>query len=77
VNELVLYSTHACHLCELAQTLLRSMPELRRRPCAVVDIAEDESLVARYGARIPVLALADRELDWPFNADDVLDLIAG
>ena len=50
------------------------MPELVRHPVAVVDIADDEALLARYGTRIPVLACRGREIGWPFNADDVLEL---
>ena len=43
----------------------------------VVDIATDEALVARYGTTIPVLAVASGdELGWPFNADDLLRLLA-
>lgn len=76
MNDLILYSTSACHLCESAVRLLGSMPELRRRPWRVVDIADDEALLERYGKRIPVLACCERERDWPFNADDVVDLMA-
>ena len=72
--ELTLYSTSGCHLCESASRLLASMPELVRHPVAVVDIADDEALLARYGTRIPVLACRGREIGWPFNADDVLEL---
>jgi hypothetical protein len=75
VSELVLYSTDGCHLCESAMRLLASMPELVRRPWSVVDIADDDTLLERYGTRIPVLAFQGRELGWPFNADDVLALI--
>ncbi len=48
------------------------MPELAGTQLKVVDVAEDESLQARYGQRLPVLSLAGRgvplELDWPFDA---------
>jgi len=76
MNEsLLLYSTSACLLCERAETLLRSMPELARVTVDVVDIAADDELTRRYGTMIPVLALRDRELAWPFNADDVVELL--
>ncbi len=73
-KSLILYSTDGCHLCENAERLLRSMPELRRMTLDVVDIADDEALFARYGTTIPVLAASGAELAWPFNADDVLQL---
>lgn len=75
IKSLTLYSTDGCHLCENAQRLLRSMPELRRVTLDVVDIVDDETLFARYGTTIPVLSTAAKELAWPFNADDVLQLL--
>lgn len=77
IKSLILYSTEGCHLCESAERLLRSMPELRRTTLDVVDIADDATLFARYGTSIPVVAsAAGAELAWPFNADDVLRLVS-
>ena len=77
IKSLILYSTKGCHLCEIAERLLRSMPELRRTTVDVVDIVDDDALVSRYGTTIPVLATeAGAELAWPFNADDVLRLVS-
>lgn len=76
IKSLILYSTEGCHLCESAERLLRSMPELRRTAVDVVDIVDDDALLSRYGATIPVIATdAGAELAWPFNADDVLRLV--
>ncbi len=72
---LTLYSTAACELCERAEGLLRSMPELMQCTVRVVDIADDAALYERYGTRIPVLSVSDSEIDWPFNADDVIALL--
>ena len=77
IKSLILYSTEGCHLCENAERLLRSMPELRRTTVDVVDIVDDDALVSRYGTTIPVLATeAGAELAWPFNVDDVLRLVS-
>ena len=77
IKSLILYSTEGCHLCESAERLLRSMPELRRTTVDVVDIVNDATLFARYGASIPVVATErGAELAWPFNADDVLRLVS-
>ena len=74
-KSLILYSTGGCHLCERAEALLRSMPELRNVPVEVVDIANDPALFERYAQSIPVLAARSGDtLAWPFNADDVLEL---
>lgn len=69
MSELLLYSTSACHLCELAEDML---DEARRQGLRfryrVVDIVEDEGLLERYGVRIPVLRREDgEELGWPFD----------
>jgi hypothetical protein len=77
IKSLILYSTEGCHLCEGAERLLRSMPELRRTTVDVVDIVNDDALFSRYGTTIPVVATeAGAELAWPFNADDVMRLVS-
>jgi len=42
-----------------------------------VDIADDGSLLERYGARIPVLRRTDNgaELGWPFDAVAVVQFL--
>lgn len=65
----VLYETSHCHLCEQAQQVL--LPFVQRDICSVelVDIAEDDAVLARYATRIPVLyhPASQRELGWPFD----------
>ena len=72
---LTLYSTDSCQLCERALQMLRSMPELADCTVEVVDVALDERLLETHGPRLPVLGVhnSERELGWPFNADDVLE----
>lgn len=66
MDRLILYMTEACHLCEQAQLLVI---EVTGRPAREIDIVDDDSLMTRYGVRIPVLRTADgRELGWPFDA---------
>ncbi len=63
---LVLYGTSACHLCELAEDLLRESG----RDFELVDIAGSDALFERYGVTIPVLRRDDgQELNWPFDAE--------
>lgn len=75
--ELLFYTTAQCHLCELAEALLISTPLPRPIPVNVVDIAQSEQSVARYGTRIPVLRRSDtgNELDWPFTQDQLLSFL--
>ena len=64
---LALYATSGCHLCEQAADLIRGAVAV---PFRMVEIADDENLMERYGVRIPVLRRLDtgQELDWPFEA---------
>lgn len=72
---LLLYSTEGCHLCERAEALVRRRAD---RAVHVVEIADDEALLERYGSRIPVLRRADtgQELDWPFDEVAIRALFA-
>ncbi|RBW51390.1 glutaredoxin family protein [Marinobacter sp. F3R11] len=75
--DLLFYTTSQCHLCELAEALLVNTPMPAPVPVDVVDIAQSEELVQRYGTRIPVLRRGDtgQELDWPFNQDQLLTFL--
>ena len=68
-----LYGTSACHLCELAQAMI--VAELSRRDEVIVedvDISDSESLMERYGVKIPVLQHPEgRELNWPFTEEQL------
>ena len=75
---LALYGTDACHLCEEAIAILQQMTALQGWLLEWIDIADDEELLERYGAHIPVLRwpAGGVRLDWPFVAEDVLTLLA-
>lgn len=66
-EQLTLYSTEGCHLCEEAYSILAGL-ELQPK---VVDIAFDEGLFLRYGVTIPVLVWGKNELNWPFNTEQL------
>jgi hypothetical protein len=73
---LTLYGTTGCHLCDEAEILLKKAAAARVIEWHYVDIALDEVLVEKYGARIPVLMTADGcELGWPFSLLDILKLL--
>lgn len=71
----ILYERDGCHLCDEARVLLDEM--LGPDRYARVDIEADDSLILRYGFRIPVVALdgADR-LEAPITAPDLRALLA-
>lgn len=70
----VLYTTLGCHLCDQARDLLLTVnPQI---DIHAVDIAEDDTLIAEYCERIPVLRHGDRELAWPFGLLDIQALLS-
>lgn len=64
-----LYTTSACHLCELAEGMLQEL----NLAVQTIEIADDDALIARYGISIPVLKRLDTqaELRWPFSISDI------
>ena len=79
---LYLYTTLGCHLCEIAEELVIASLGDRAFQLVKVEIADNDDLMDRYGLRIPVLALDKqkdarcKELGWPFDGRQVLDLWA-
>ena len=78
MRSVILYTTLGCHLCEQAKALINPLLTEGGWRLEEIDIAGDDHLMARYGVRIPVLAIpntdiedTDVELDWPFTVDDV------
>ncbi len=69
VKKLHLYTTLGCHLCELAEDLLRPIILNSHYELSLVEISERDELMEKYALRIPVIALAatDEELAWPFD----------
>jgi hypothetical protein len=59
---LTMYTKPGCHLCEIMAAVVRHVG--RTLPVALeeIDITTDDTLLARYEAAIPVLALRDREI---------------
>ena len=69
----VLYQRDDCHLCDLALGVLAGagVPAFES-----VFIDGDHALEAAYGHRVPVLRMAGRELDWPFDTAAVRAALA-
>ncbi|WP_372860557.1 glutaredoxin family protein [Spongiibacter sp.] len=78
MRELILYGTSACHLCERAEQLLANLlAEHSDWQVELVDIADSDTLIERYGTRIPVLAGSAGELAWPFDREAVSTFVDG
>lgn len=70
--EIKLYTTLGCHLCEQALTMLETLNQ--NHPDVSIDeieIGDSEELLARYGIRIPVIAINNGEIGWPFTLDEL------
>jgi len=65
-SKIKLYGTGFCHLCDEAEAIL----DKAGVAIVYIDIAEDDGLLEKYGAHIPVLQRVDNdaELGWPFDA---------
>ncbi|MDQ2933576.1 MAG: glutaredoxin family protein [Chloroflexota bacterium] len=72
----ILYARPGCHLCEEVGVSLDDI--LGPDSYATVDIERDDELLARYGHRIPVIAVdgIDR-LEAPIAGPDLRGLIRG
>lgn len=72
---ITLYTGAGCHLCEQARDILDAVvgPEAY----TVVNISDDEALMAEYGIRIPVVKNArGEEKGWPFSIGQIKRLVA-
>ncbi|PIE43421.1 MAG: hypothetical protein CSA50_05435 [Gammaproteobacteria bacterium] len=81
--ELILYTASGCHLCDIAETIIAEAvahASVENADFTVyltkTDIADNQVLVQRYAQKIPVLKLSEsaRELAWPFDIEQVLQL---
>jgi len=77
-DALIFYTTAGCHLCELAQELYQATLNPEFFTIEVVDIADSDALIERYGIRIPVLKRVqdDSELGWPFDQQALIDFLS-
>ena len=79
MQSLILYHTLGCHLCDLAKEQIEPLLDVCDLRLVEIDIADDDTLLQRYGVRIPVIRLATEEenneigadLGWPFDTEAV------
>lgn len=74
----LLLGTSGCHLCELAEELIRECLVVKADiTVELIDIAEQTQWQADYSTLIPVLlhTPTNKSLNWPFTKDDVKTFI--
>ncbi|HHX35927.1 MAG TPA: glutaredoxin family protein [Pseudomonadales bacterium] len=71
-----LFGTLGCHLCDEAEQVLQPFVA-QGLIVELLDIIDSADWLERYALTIPVLRRVDNghELNWPFNAQDVLQLL--
>lgn len=79
MQELELYGTSACHLCEVAEAMLATLlVQEDTWRIELIDIADNDASLERYALKIPMLrrVVDGRELAWPFDATSVRQFLA-
>ena len=81
MTEVVLYGKPGCHLCEEARSEIEAVRARRGFRLIEVDVSLDPVLHARYGERIPVVAVGGEEafehhVD-PRELEKLLDTVNG
>jgi glutaredoxin len=57
----ILYTRPGCHLCDDALRVLTEQQRCHAFALDVVDVDGDPELAARYGARVPVVVINEKE----------------
>ena len=67
--------TLGCHLCEIAESLLRqaqAVADIRWQSIDIAELPEQEML--KFADKIPVLVTASKTLNYPFSIMDIMAL---
>lgn len=74
--QLELLGTSGCHLCEVAEKMVRQIAPVLGYSIEYIDIASEDALIEEYGIRIPVVRSDSRkELGWPFDQEQLIQWI--
>lgn len=71
--QIQLLGTSGCHLCDVAERLVRRMAVRHQIQLIKVDIALDDLLMDQYALQIPLIRSEDgQELGWPFDEEQLV-----
>jgi hypothetical protein len=71
--QLELLGTSGCHLCDIAEKIVRSIAPALGAKVALLDIADSDDLVEQFGTSIPVLRDSNGQaLCWPFDEQQLI-----
>lgn len=72
-----LLGTTGCHLCDVAETLMRQLAAVQPIAYHYVDISDfDETLMMQFATSIPVVLTPTQRLDYPFSILDLQQLFS-
>ena len=74
MKEVILVTGKDCHLCEQAKDLLT---ELQDDQLIFIekDVYSKRDYLDKYWDKIPVILFEDLEILWPFNKDNIKELL--
>ena len=77
MSQVLLYTTLGCHLCDDALAIAQPILDRTGWEVSLVEIADSQELMSKYGIRIPVLARLDnqKEIGWPFGIEEIEELL--
>lgn len=77
-GDVLLLTRQGCHLCELAEPVVRQVAGARQASVTVLDVDSDEELRLRFTDHVPVLFVRGRLLDyWQVDAARLARALAG
>ena len=73
MKNIILYTTEACHLCELAVDQIEQSESFEQIRLTEIDINSDMALLKKFATRVPVVTVAGSSsyLFWPFDHYEV------
>jgi len=74
LKEVILVTGKDCRLCEQAKDLLTELQE-DQLIFIEKDVYSKRDYLDKYWDKIPVILFKDLELLWPFNQDNIKDLL--
>ncbi|MEN2750385.1 glutaredoxin family protein [Psychrobacter sp. FBL11] len=71
-----LLGTSGCHLCDVAEQLIKRFQAVQPIEYRHVDIADfPEDLMMEFATSIPVILTSSKRLDYPFSVMDLQQLL--
>tara|TARA_B100001758_G_scaffold148358_1_gene127942 strand:+ start:966 stop:1211 length:246 start_codon:yes stop_codon:yes gene_type:complete len=74
LNKLILLTGKDCPLCDKAKSLFADI-DIGQLKLEELDIYSKRLYLDKYWDKIPVVLLQEKELFWPFESKDILEIL--